>query len=131
MEPSAFKIVRFVVGENTLHALLSGHPERRRACREFEWGLHESDGDLLVSPPLTPDRAAELRAVFHGAEGVTETDLSGEYTLGSTNAPESYDGFGTLTVRTEGDARVVAIRQNHLNWQYPHPAQSSRHLRAA
>ena len=115
---SLLTLVRFTVAESTLHALLSGNPERRRALRAVTWGSRDTEGgEVLVTPPLRAEQAAELRTVFAGAEGVTEVDATGEYTFGTTSAPESYDGFGTLSLGEEPDGRLVAIRMEHLNWQ--------------
>jgi Fe-S cluster biogenesis protein NfuA len=40
---------------------------------------------------------------------VTEIDAAGECTFGFTDAPESYDGFGTLSLGVKAGERVVAI----------------------
>lgn len=48
------------------------------------------------------------------------------YVLALTDAPKNYDGFGTFTIAEYGwpvegytrkDARLVAIRAEHLHWQ--------------
>jgi hypothetical protein len=118
MNPSLFTLVRFTISETTLHALLSGDPERRRALRAITWGSRTTDaGEVLVTAPLRAEQARTLRAIFSGAEGVAEIDATPEYSFGSTRAPADYDGFGTLTLGTEGDERLVAIRREHLAWQ--------------
>ncbi len=132
LSPSLLTIVRFTVMESALHALLSGNPERRRALRGVEWGSRDTEaGEVFVTPPLRAQRAAELRVVFAGADGVTEVDATGEYTFGYTNAPESYDGFGTMSLDVEGDERLVAIRKEHLNWQASRYASGLRSFRPA
>jgi hypothetical protein len=120
---SPLTIVRFTVEEGTLHALLSGNPERRRALRDVEWGSRDTEtGDVLVTPPLRAEEAVALRALFAGAEvGVSEVDVTGEYAFAYTTAPEVYDGHGTLSFTLSPGAqegeRLVAIRHQHLTWQ--------------
>jgi hypothetical protein len=84
---------------------------------------------VLVTPPLGAAEATALRSVFAGAQGVTEENATGEYTFGYTNAPESYDGFGTLSLSAEGDERLVGIRNEHLNWQVGRYASGLRRFR--
>ncbi len=132
MNPSLLTLVRFTVAEGTLHALLSGNPERRRALREIQWGSRETEaGQVLVTPPLGAEPAAQLRSIFAGAEGVTEVDATGEYTFGFTNAPNVYDGFGTLSLDAEAGERLVAIRTEHLNWQASRYASGLHRFRPA
>jgi hypothetical protein len=118
LNQALFTLVRFTLEESTLHALLSGNPERRRALRGVEWGSRDTDaGEVFVTRPLPAEEAAALRSAFAGAEGVAEIDAAGEYTFGFTTAPESYDGFGTLSLGVEAGERLVAIRTEYLNWQ--------------
>src|ERR1051326_1287384 len=56
-------------------------------------------------------------------------EFRAEYVALITDAPKIYDGFGTMTVQefghpltapdveTKGDARLVLVRAEHLNWQ--------------
>jgi hypothetical protein len=132
MDPSQFTLVRFTVAEGTLHTLLSGNPGRRRALRDVTWGSRDTnDGQVLVTPPLGVEPAAQLRSVLAGAEGVTEVDVSAEYTVGYTTAPVDYDGFGTLSLGVEASERVVAIRTEHLNWQASRYASGLHRFRPA
>jgi hypothetical protein len=122
MHPSLLTIVRFTVEEGTLHALLSGNPERRRALRDIEWGSRDTQTSyVLVTPPLRAEEAVALRALFADAEGVKEVDVTGEYAFAYTTAPEVYDGHGTLSFTVSPGAqegeRLVAIRHEHLTWQ--------------
>ncbi len=42
---------------------------------------------------------------------------SAKYIIVMTNAPKDYDGFGTFTVNQSGKDRIVAIQEQHLDWQ--------------
>jgi hypothetical protein len=132
MNTSFFSIVRFTVAESTYHAVVSGNPETRRALRFVEWGSRDTEaGEMLVTPPLRAEEAATLRAVFAGAEGVSEVDATGEYVFAYTSAPASYDGFGTLSVSVDGDERLVAIETQYLNWQASRYASGLHRFRPA
>jgi hypothetical protein len=118
MSIAPFTIVRFALAESTLHAALSSGPEARRALRSIAWGSRETEaGEVLVTPPALPARAADLRKVLAAIDGLTEIDATGEYTLGYSTSPEAYDSFGTMTVSADGEERLVAIRNEHVEWQ--------------
>jgi hypothetical protein len=123
MDSSLLVVVRFAVGSSTVYSLLRGDHDERAALWSVAWTAHETaEGEVLVAPPRGPEAAAELRRALSGAEGVTEVDVTSEYTLAVTNAPDSYDGLGTVSVSDEGDERVVAVHVEHLNWQAAHYA---------
>lgn len=48
---------------------------------------------------------------------VTIGTVEREYRFGITKAPECYDGFGTFTVMSSGEKRLVAIDLVHADWQ--------------
>lgn len=39
------------------------------------------------------------------------------YLVYKTQAPEEYDGFGTLEIAKSGEMRYVVIKQQHEDWQ--------------
>jgi hypothetical protein len=43
--------------------------------------------------------------------------LERTYQLYETNAPENYDGFGTMGIYSGGENRFVLIDVKHLEWQ--------------
>lgn len=78
-----------------------------------EWGM--PGGDDLVSPPLHGEK---LDAVLAALPQATERDVTAEYEIGWTKAPEAYDGFGTFTVESYPDGwRKVAVRLDARTWQ--------------
>ncbi len=44
-------------------------------------------------------------------------DIEREYVVVRTTAPDSYDGFGTITVYRTRDRRFVIVDTRHLDWQ--------------
>ena len=132
MNTSPCTIVRFTVTGSALDAVLARTTKRRSAVQDLEWRARETeDGGAFESPPLRAAEAAELRAVFADVEGVAEVDITGDYVVGYTTAPESFDGFGTLSVSVEGGERLVAIRKEHLNWQAARYASGIHRFRPA
>lgn len=94
-----------------------------------EW-THQSDGSLLSFPLCGEARITEVCEVLSSFPIPFEAkEVRGAYNLYRTNAPESYDGFGTFTVvqnASSGDfskslanlaPRIVAILSRHSTWQ--------------
>jgi hypothetical protein len=48
---------------------------------------------------------------------VTVGHISKTYIVKETNAPESYDGFGTITINDLSKTRIVLIEEDNFDWQ--------------
>lgn len=86
-----------------------------------QWSVIATDlGSMeLKTPAITVAIAQEIGSKLAALQiQYTALDLSKDYVVVDTNAPETYDGFGTLTLFTRDDgSREVAVERRHLNWQ--------------
>jgi hypothetical protein len=100
------RIVYYRLPEAALFAL---EPYDRRMVEHWS-----CDASTLCSRPKVLRAEEDLDLITLGCERV---DLTDQYRIGWTTAPESYDGGSTLTVRSEGGRRLVAVRLDDLEWQ--------------
>lgn len=85
---------------------------------ELKWGFTAGYG-LRSEPVAKPsDAHAAIAEHLAGEDGAREIDVTADYVFARTRAPESYDGFGTMTVVPQyAGYRVVAVLKQHALWQ--------------
>jgi len=85
---------------------------------KLEWSFHP-DCNCRSAPVAKPSQAySAIAEELAGQDGAKEIDITADYVFARTRAPESYDGFGTMTVVPQyAGYRVVAVLKQHALWQ--------------
>jgi hypothetical protein len=99
---------------------------QRRAARGKDTGVYEPEpGHLAIFPEETAEGPGRQVVIpIHGTRFEVEPERKPELVTIWTTAPESYDGFGTETVRIAGhrvngrrSVREVTTPAVHAEWQ--------------
>lgn len=113
------KIVQFHISSQLMEKA-GDHRLLPAVADEATWGWNQDFG--MDSGPALPAQSERIRSALKSMDpdcsGWSETDITSTYEVFTTTAPESYDGFGTLSCLVNGDGtRTVAIRHEHRAWQ--------------
>lgn len=117
------RVVRFEMAFAVMRAL---SPEDRGRIRSRGFRTQHIESELAyVTDPQIGAEIEETRAQLIGLDA-KERDLTDDYTLGVTEAPAVYDGFGTLTMAVREKTRLVAMMKRHAkSWQVPRYASGN------